>query len=345
MANYELGAVEPAALKMSILRAVAAENIDSVPDDYSDSTRFVVSAIRAAARRTDLTSMCAFAYSEAAGPDTSGHGFSRIAHIQDGHGALSASLIVTNRDANNGMSRSCANADPASIMDELEALGLGDQSTVIWDPGERVATIYPNGISAIDDHIRSVIPYCDADLTQDDVCTALDRAYSENLCNPSGHTARLWVRGKLVERAEDEIERHVKGQLDMFFAGRPQRIKILPQTAMTAGRADLLFLQRSTGSGPRAVGVLELKVLRGPASKDFEATTEGLSQGYAYRQDVELPFATLALYDVADPPSDDLAPLQAGQNVNHLAAVRMRRFALYNSPKAWRDAGGASAVA
>lgn len=335
--------MEPAALKMSILKAVAAENIDAVPDDYSDATRFVVAAIRAAARRTDLTELCAFVYSEAAGPDTSGHGFSRIGHMQDGHGAMSGSLIATNREANNGMARGCAQTDPAAIMDELDALGLNDRCTVIWDPGERVATIYLSGISAADDHIRSIIPFSDADLTQDDVCTALDRAYAENLCNPSGHTARLWVKGKLVERAEDEIERHVKGQLDMFFAGRPQRVKILPQTAMTAGRADLLFLQRSTGTGPRAVGVLELKVLRGPAANDYELATEGLSQGYAYRKDVELPFATLALYDVADPPSDDLTPLTTGQKAEHLAAVRMRRFALYNSPKAWRDAGGASA--
>jgi len=60
------------------------------------------------------------------------------------------------------------------------------------------------------------------------------------------------------------------------------------------------------------LGVLELKVLRGPAPEDKEATREGLSQAYFYRRDLELPFATLALFDVAEPPSNEVAPLLDG---------------------------------
>ena len=92
------------------------------------------------------------------------------------------------------------------------------------------------------------------------------------------------------------------------------------------------------------MGVLELKVLRGPAAKDSEATTEGLSQGYYYRKDLGLPFATLALFDVANPPSDDAAPLLTGQSALHVAEVRVKRYPMYDSPKAWRDGGGVEAA-
>jgi hypothetical protein len=195
-----------------------------------------------------------------------------------------------------------------------------------------------------DDHIRNVIATSNAGLDQDDVCAALDRTYKENFCNPSGRTIKMWSDGKLVGHAEDEIERHIKGQLDMYFAGREKRIKILSQTSMTAGRADLIFLQRAATGGPRMIGVLELKVLRGPAAKDKDAAQEGLSQGYQYRRDLELPFATLALFDVAERPSGDVAPLLDGQIPEHVAEVRVRRFPIYNSPKAWRDAGGLRAA-
>ena len=57
----------------------------------------------------------------------------------------------------------------------------------------------------------------DTDLTRDEVNSALTIAYEENLKTPSAHTARLWVKLTLVERAEDELERHIKGQLTTFF--------------------------------------------------------------------------------------------------------------------------------
>jgi hypothetical protein len=345
MTEPTLDQVSPTVLDLTLLQRVAAENIDAIPDDLSDLARFVIGCIRAAARRADLETMCAFVYSEAAGPETASFGFSRIAHMQDGHGVLAGSLVVSNRDVNNGMRRECATAEPSAIMDELESLGFADRCAVIWDPEERVATIYPTGVAHPDDHTRNLVAISEGDLTQDDVCVALDKAYDENLCNPSGHTAKLWVKGAIIGRAEDELERHIKGQLTMFFAGRERRIKILPQTNMTAGRADLLFLQRSTGDGPRAVGVLELKVLRGPAGKDHDSAKEGLSQGYFYRKDLELPFATLALFDVADPPSNDVGALLVDQIPEHVAEVRVKRYPLYDSPKAWRDAGGVEAAA
>jgi hypothetical protein len=90
--------------------------------------------------------------------------------------------------------------------------------------------------------------------------------------------------------------------------------------------------------------VVELKVLRGPLASDRESTKEGLSQGYHYRAELEMPFSTLALYDVTVQPSGDPAPLVQGQDPDHLAVVRVRRFAIYDSPKAWRDAGAPKAA-
>lgn len=141
----------------------------------------------------------------------------------------------------------------------------------------------------------------------------------------------------LVQRAEDELERHIKGQLTAFFLGRQRPIKILNQTNTNAGRCDLLFLQRRPSGGPTIIGVLELKVLRGPESKNKTDTQEGLSQGYHYSKDLGLPFAILALFDVATPPSDDLTAILSDQLNEHLQAVMVVRLPIYNSPRAWRD--------
>jgi hypothetical protein len=340
MAENGLEQLSSEVLRADLLKAVAAENLDAIPDEFPDQARFIVGSIRAVARRSDVLAMCAFVYSEAPYSETEPHGFARIAHMQDGYGSPGGSIIATNRDANNGMQRSCETCTPAAIMAELEELSFGDRCTVIWDPVKRVATIYPGGVTNSDDHVRNEIGASDAELNQDDVCIALDRTYNENLKNPSTHTIKIWTKGKLISRAEDEIERHVKGQLTMFFAGRKKSIKILSQTNTDAGRADLIFIQRSPSIGPYMIGVLELKVLRGPKATDKEVTKEGLSQGYFYRRDLGLPFATLALFDVAVPPSNEVTPLLCGQLAEHVAEVRVKRYPIYDSPKAWRDAGG-----
>src|SRR5690349_19201473 len=105
MADDSFDRLPPKALNASILKAVASENIDTIPDDFSDSARFVLGSIRAVGRRTDLDAICAFVYSDAASPETNGRHFIRVAHMQDGYGAISGSLVVTNREANNGMTR------------------------------------------------------------------------------------------------------------------------------------------------------------------------------------------------------------------------------------------------
>ena len=322
------------------LLAVVSENLDTVPDDLPSDIRFVVGSIRAVARRADVLSLCAFFYTDAPLPETRGFGFSLIAHMQDGHGNIDGCLIATNQDANNGMHRRSASCTPAEFIDELEEMHFGNRCAVIWDPAARVATIYPQGVSDSSCHVRHEIASSAADLSQDDVCAALDRTYNDNLKTPSAKTVRLWIKTRLIEQVEDEIERHIKGQLSMFFAGRKKRIKILSQTNTAAGRSDLMFFQRTVGGGPRAIGVLELKVLRGPVTKDKEVTREGLSQGYHYRFELELPFATLALFDVAVPPSRDVEVLLDGQEAGQIAEVRVRRYPLYHSPKAWRDVGG-----
>ena len=337
MADASPSPSPPGPFRDDILSLVASQDLDTVPDEFDPPERFVINSIRAATRRPDLSAMCAFVYSEAPRPDTIELGFTRIAHIQDGHGELSGYIVATNQDANNGMSRLCSQASPNRIMEELEEISLHDRCTVIWDPERNVATIYPFGIASPDDHVRKPINVVDTDLTRDEVNSALKIVYEENLKTPSAHTARLWVKLTLVERAEDELERHIKGQLTTFFLGRQRPIKILSQTNTDVGRCDLLFLQRRPTGAPTMMGVLELKVLRGPETKNKADTREGLSQGYHYHKDLGLPFAILALFDVATPPSDDLTAVLSDQPCEHLQAVLVVRFPIYNSPRAWRD--------
>ena len=340
MTDINLEDLSDDVFKRDLLRAVVSENIDAIPDEFSDQERFILGSIRAAAGRVDVSAMCAFFYSEASSPETAPFGFSRIAHMQDRHGRIGGCIIATNQDANNGMSRLCQSCTPAEIMNEIEGLGFGERCAVIWDPNVRAATIYPAGVSASDTHVRKTIASHDADLSQDDVCAALDQTYNENLKNPSAHTIKLWSKNELIERAEDEIERHIKGQLTMFFVGSQRLIKILSQTNTTAGRTDLIFLQKSPQGGPCMMGVLELKVLRGSEERNKRDTEEGLAQGYFYRFELWLPFATLALLMSLSPLRDDVKSLLEGQKSEHIAEVRVRRYPIYDTPKAWRDAGG-----
>ena len=328
-----------------LLALVASQDLDTVPDEFEPSERFVINSIRAATRRPELTAMCAFVYSEAPRPDTIDQGFTRIVHMQDGHGELSGHIVATNQDANNGMSRLCTQPSPDRIMEELEQLSFQDRGTVIWDPEKSIATIYPFGVGSPDDHIRKQVSVLDADLSRDEVHGALNSTYEENLKTSSARTAKLWgPKLTLVERAEDELERHIKGQLTMFFLGRQRPIKILSQTNTDVGRCDLLFLQRRSTGGPIMMGVLELKVLRGPETKNKADTQEGLSQGYHYHKNLGLPFAILALYDVAKSPSADLTVVLSGQSSQHVQAVLVVRYPIYSSPKAWRNAANSTSA-
>jgi len=334
-----LGDLGSSSIKDALLLAVAMEDIDHIPPEFNDLARFVICAVNVVARRAEGNGFSLFVYSEAPIPEGKPLGFTRVAHMQDGHGDVFGRVVLTSRDANNGSSIAVGGTSVDACMNRLESLGLDDRLTVIWDGHARSATVYPNGIANLDDYSRFLVPKSDAkDLTQDEVCEVLDIAYNDNLKTPTGRTAKLWHKGTLVSTAEDEIERHLKGQIAMFFAGRQRPIRVLSQTNTAAGRTDLILMQRSSGSGPKLCGVVELKVLRGPEAKDYEATTEAISQGHYYRKELELPFATVALYDVFDPPKDDAAPLLLGQDAEQLAHVRVRRFAIFSSPKSWRDA-------
>ena len=338
MADASPSPSPPGPFRDDILSLVASQDLDTVPDEFDPPERFVINSIRAATRRPGLSAMCAFVYSEAPQPDTIELGFTRIAHMQDGHGELSGYIVATNQDANNGMSRLCNQPSPDRIMEELEEIALHDRHTVIWDPEKSVATIYPFGVASPDVHVRKPISVVDADLSREEVHSALKITYEENLKTSSARTAKLWAKLTLVERAEDELERHIKGQLTMFFVGRQRPIKILPQTHTNVGRYDLLFLQRRPTGGPTMMGVLELKVLRGPETKNKADTREGLSQGYHYHKELGLPFAILALFDVAKSPSEDLAFILSDQPSEQVQAVLVVRLPIYSSPKAWRDA-------
>ena len=343
MANFRPELSLSGVLDEDLLRRVTTTSFGDIPDDLPDEHRFIVSSIRAATQASDMQSLCVFVYSEAAMAETSKDGFTRIAHMQDGHGSLSGSIIATNHSANNGMLRRCEDSSPEEIINELEGLELGERCAVFWDPTPRVATIYPKGVSDFEHHLRVVYPSGDTHITRDEIVNALDITYEKNLKNTSGHTIRLWSGEELIRRAEDELERHIKGQLTMYFAGYQRKVIILAQTSTAAGRSDLIFVQHLATTGPNMAGVLELKVLRGPETNNIENAREGLSQGYFYRQEVGLRFAILALYDVARSPSSNVSGLLEGQCEDHIAKVLVRRYPIYNSPHSWRQAGGPGA--
>jgi hypothetical protein len=228
------------ALKAAMLQSVVSEDLDHIPPDLDDLARFVICAVRAVARRGDAVGLSIFVYSEAPLAEGKPHGFSRVMHMQDGRGVVSNMTILASRDANNGAARAHATNTIEAAVEELAVWPLDIRTTVIWDGAVRTATVYPEGTVKEQIFCRFVIPApSDNELTQDDVCEVLNVAYNDNLKNPSGHTAKLWTKGKLVSTAEDEIERHLRGQIALFFAGRARPVRVLPQTNTAAGRADL----------------------------------------------------------------------------------------------------------
>lgn len=335
--NVEID-LDGSTLDASLLKSVVLKEIDQIPSDFDDQRRFLLAATRAAATRPYDKGFCIFIYSECAANEAGEQGFQRIAHIQDGYGELISNFVLTNRDANNGMRREFSATDPAEIFTELESTGFGGHCTVVWDASCRTASFYPNGVEDDSEMERFIVP-ADKELSQDEVCAVLDEAYRDNLNNPSGGTIKLWKKNSLIPRAEEVIESHLRGQISMFFRAQKRPIIVQAQVPTQAGRTDLMFLQRTLkGDGPTVQGVLELKVLRGPVSKDKKDTADGLKQGFEYRSAWECPFATLALFDVTQPPSDDLTLVLKGQPKKYLNEVRVRRFALYGSPAAWRNA-------
>jgi hypothetical protein len=264
--------------------------------------------------------------------------------MQDRHGEVEGKIILTGRSAHNGTCGGATASTIDAIMERISNIELQGRCLVIWDGGVRAATVYPNGIADAENVVRFDVPHADQELTQDDVCAVLNKAYDDNLKNPSGRTARLWAKGELVSNAEEEIERHLKGQIAMYFAGQSRPIQVLSQINTPAGRTDLFFVQQPTIGRPQLAGLLELKVLRGPLSSDRAVTKEGISQGANYQASLNLPFATLALYDVSENPSSETGQVLQDQDEALLAVVRVRRFAIFDSPQAWRTAGAPAAA-
>jgi hypothetical protein len=331
---------EPAAAndRAALMALVAAQDLNALPEDLPEESRFLLSSIRAVARRD--CEFTVFVASDAPWVEGENLGCAKLFHMQDGYGDLNRALVLAARDVNNGAFKplTCSNAAEACVA--IDALDFGDRNTVVWDGNHRVATHYPSGVGAAGEHTRLLVPSGGGELTQDEVKAALDRTYNDDLKTPAGHTIRLWTEAGLVQRPEGELERHLKVALGSFFAGRDRAVFLLAQTPTSAGRTDLILLQRSDSGGPQMSGVLELKAIQGGVTQDTAACTEGLSQGYWYRDELGLPFAILVLYDVNDNPSHDIAPLLVGASPTHTAVVRVLRYPLYPSSQAWRNAGG-----
>ena len=324
--------------RVALMALVAAQDLNALPEDLPEESRFLVSSIRAVARRE--CEFTVFVASNAPAVEGEGLGCAKVFHMQDGYGDLNRALVLAARDVNNGTFKPliCSNAAEACVA--IEALNLGDRNTVVWDGNHRVATHYPRGVGVADEHTRLLVPSGGGEITQDDVKAALDRLYNDDLKTPAGHTIKLWSDSGIVQRPEGEIERYLKVGLGSFFAGRERAVFLLAQTPTTAGRTDVILLQRSNSGGPQMSGVLELKAIQGGAAQDKAACFEGLSQGYWYRDELGLPFAFLVLYDINESPSHEVGPLLTGANTIHTAVVRVLRYPLYRSSRAWRDAGG-----
>ncbi|WP_133244879.1 hypothetical protein [Caulobacter radicis] len=329
-------------LRADIMKLVIANDVDSIPEDLPDDRRFFVSSVKAAAHAGRAAALTVFVYSEMP-RDEAGAGSSRMVHMQDGHGNIASRVVFTGRDSNNGWAAQSPIVDLATTFDEIEAGGFGDRCIVVWDGQGRRATCYPAGVIQENASWTVSVPLFSGDVTQDEICGALNEIYNEHMKTPSSHTVKVWLGGKLNQGLEDEIERHLKGGIQAYFSGRSRRVKILAQTNTSAGRTDLVILQRaSLGAGPTIAGVLELKVLRG-GKADEEVTLEGLQQGHAYRAELELPFCTLALYDVGTNLTHDASNVLAAAPAHLKEAVRVRRFPLYRDPASWRKAGSYTA--
>jgi len=271
--------------------------------------------------------------------------------LDNGANVLTGRLWITSPNVASGYFCILNATDPGGMFDEINLMGIGNISALVFDPGATDPEIryYPEGLN--EDGRVQRYSIAESAFTLASLDKVLNQFHSENIITPDAGLGitNPWRDGDRYiprEHTEAFIQALLKMVLSVAF-GRSYRIDF--ERRGTEGRCDLLISSRHL-TAPHtwvAHAALELKVLRsftsggGRVSSNVRtaAVADGLLQAIAYKRQEAAQNGLLCCYDMRAPSHYDgavcLDPARPRARRNR---IDLRHYRLYGSSADFRTA-------
>lgn len=332
--------------------AVAQRSDHGDVDDLSDDLRFQVHVSRMIRKRenqpgAEVAGAAAFILVTPEHQDKlrSGRVFDRLIHT--GTRRLSSRVHFVTPLATSSALEEFA-GDDNDLFGHVATLGFDKHPAIVYVPsaGESSLSYYPHGLAS-DVDVRDVVLNF-GQVTEAEVLATLQAIYKSELCTPDNMgPIKLWedkAKGYPVEEAERTVQQMIRHAL----VGRFLWCTIRQEQAGKVGRTDIEIVDDRTGT-PGTIyhhALLELKVLRSVGSTGnlyaktaaADAIDEGLNQAHSYGEANNSKLRMLCCYDMrADDLGDDVTFFHVKDRATTLS-VRLKRWYLYRSSQAYRNA-------
>lgn len=336
-----------------VIRHTAADDLGVIPAGNADeAVAFITRVIdyaksRITAKAAPLTAPAVFIFVKYPSRTARKHGMNRIrAFYVNPIWAVEGALHVANAALGEVFELTQACTDPRSAFDKVVSLGLHECPTVILLPDPNAIILCPYGVESED--ACTHIPLRSEPVTVQAVDLFLSRFHESWLETPHHHT-KIW-HDKDTFVPLDRTEKRIQDLLFPYArASFGDTHNVREEDDTKSGRSDITI----TPKAPTMAGgscVLELKVLRAkryheqptkakncPPAVNAQAVSGGITQALNYRRDLAVNLAFLCCYDMRRKHNDD-AIIRRFDKDAKVADVRLRRYFLFNSAEAYRDA-------
>ncbi|MCP1473087.1 hypothetical protein ABIA54_002829 [Pseudomonas sp. EB276 TE3739] len=232
------------------------------------------------------------------------------------------------------------------VFDIIESYDAGELFTVMFDPASAGQFyIYPDGVSnpSSSEVIDLISPNS---LSVDDIIAALDGLYTLIRSPDQMKALPLWLapsKWHPIEKAEDavqnEVTRALAGRLAPF-------VDVRSEQPSTIGRTDIELIQTFGLKNGELIrhALIELKVLRSYGSTGKSVSpkiitrhiSQGVRQAALYATTARIKM--LCCYDMRTTDHGDQACFAPFLTAAHDREVFLKRYYLYNSSQALREA-------
>jgi hypothetical protein len=237
----------------------------------------------------------------------------------------------------------------AEVFAWVIGLGLGDKSTIVFDPSVDGGELrfYRNGLADMGEVKSYPIAYVSA-VSYKDVKAVIDLVWLESLASPQHQLNHVstWKKPS-AHWASSNAESVVQSQLRIGLKMAFLFCEVSKEGPVASGRFDLtLSFTDAVTQAKSCYGVLELKVFRsygstGIASSEAEtlaAAADGLTQAYSYRDDLGAVWAALCCFDLRKDDDEVEACFSSIRTEAIAHDVSLSRWRLFNTVKAFREA-------
>lgn len=264
--------------------------------------------------------------------------------IDNGSKCFAGRLWIASPAFKSGYHVPLVSKDTAGIFEELNANGVGEQASLVFDPNatDLELRLYPRGLCFPDCVQRFVI--AEQTFTLDALDKVLNRFYETSIITPDTAMTEQspWKKpGEYVPRPRVEafLQGWLKSVLNIAF---DDPFKIDFEVPGAEGRCDLLVVRRHPSDANAWINhaILELKILRSRTSggnavsskKRLEAVRDGFLQAVAYKTERKVALGMLCCFDMRLPLHNDgegcLDPVRMDAEARNIA---LRRYRLYGS--------------